>query len=181
MWGFEHLRLPGGWMERSHATLSHSILWLRAVSGERIHLWAISKAANTLGNWENECLAPEGGSGWLSRASTATSESLVWTTIPSQLDHCNGLQTGFLFYTVPSVTFLKLSSYVAMMYNYFKINFLSHKFQMCNVIVWHLYTLQSDHHHKFSYHPSPYRLTPSPFPPVPFPLVTSNLFSVSVH
>lgn len=47
-------------------------------------------------------------------------QSLVWTTIPSQLDHCNGLQTGFLFYTVPSVIFLKLSSYVAMMYNYFK-------------------------------------------------------------
>lgn len=116
-WGFEHLHCL--MIRRKGAITSDVIsLWLRAVSGD----WFTCEpsAANTPGNWGNECLGAEGGSGWLSTASTTATESFIWTTIISQLDHCNGLQTGFLFYTAASVIVLELSSYhVAMATNYF--------------------------------------------------------------
>jgi len=59
-WGFEHLRcLVVGW--KGAITLSHSILWLGAFSGKGFT--CDLSAANTPGNWGNECLAPEGCSG----------------------------------------------------------------------------------------------------------------------
>ena len=50
--------------------------------------------------------------------------------------------------------------------------FLKNIFQVYSIIIWYLYILQSDHHHKCNYHPSPYSWPPSPVsltPPTPFP------------
>lgn len=45
------------------------------------------------------------------------------------------------------------------------------KFQVWNTIIQHPYILQSDHHQKSSYHPSPFSWSLHPFrsPPIPFP------------
>ena len=58
---------------------------------------------------------------------------------------------------------------------------LSYQGMYCTII-WHLYTLQSNHHNKSSYHPSQYSWLTSPTlftSQLPSFLVTGNLISVS--
>lgn len=59
-----------------------------------------------------------------------------------------------------------------------------HKFQVYDIMIRRLCSLQSDHHPKSSYHPSPYTEPPSPTsctPPGSFPpSVTTNLLSMSM-
>ena len=74
---------------------------------------------------------------------------------------------------------------------FFEIQFMSHryihthicKFQVFSFIVWHLYSLHCEHHHRSCDHSSPYSWPSSPIlptPEAPSLLVTTNLFSVSV-
>lgn len=53
------------------------------------------------------------------------------------------------------------------------------KFQVYSFVIWHLWTLQSDHPHQSNYHPAP--CSWPPIPKIPSPLVTINLFSVSMR
>ena len=57
-------------------------------------------------------------------------------------------------------------------------------FRCMSITIQLLYTVQSAHYHKSRYHSSSYNWSPSLIPPTPqpcFPLVTTNLFSVSMH
>ena len=65
----------------------------------------------------------------------------------------------------------------------FLFSYISFRCKVYSLILWHLYTLQIDHHLKSSYRPSPERWPPSLVSPIPQPLfllVTTNLISVTL-
>lgn len=98
--GSSHCPVVECWLptERGHNIRQISLLWLKKNSREVFS--CEPSAANTPGNFGNECLGPERGPGFCTRASTVISPTLISiTAIPFKL-------VSYLQFCLSSIYFL---------------------------------------------------------------------------